>query len=70
MLDPEVTDASCLYLSVLDGILNRFPGLQPHSLSSVRAVQEEQINISQSALFHGLFDGLASRIVRGIRCQL
>ena len=45
MLLAVVGDTAYLDFAILDRILDRSPALQPRLLPSVRAVQQEQINI-------------------------
>lgn len=70
MFDPEITNTAGLDLSIVNGILDRLPTLQSLCLAPIWAVQEEQVYITQPALLDRLFDRLARRFVRGVRCEL
>ena len=70
MLDAKVAHASNLNLPIINRILDRLPTFEPFGLSAVRAVEEEEINITQSTLLDRLFDCLPRRLVGSIRGQL
>lgn len=63
MLDPKVAQASDLDLPVVDCVLDRLPTFKPFGLSAIRAVEEEEIDITQSTLLDRLFDCLPRRLV-------
>ena len=70
VLHSKVAHTSRLDFSVLDGIFDRFPRLQPFAFTSIRTVQEEKVDVAQTALLHRLFDGFACSIIGGIGCKL
>ena len=56
MLDRKVTHTAHPHLSTLDCILHGPPALQPRLLSSIRTMQQEEINIAQAALLDRLLN--------------
>lgn len=70
VLDAVVAHAPGLDLSVLNGIFNSPPRLESRLLPSVRAVQQEQVNVPEVTSLERLLDGLPRDIVRPIGCKL
>lgn len=70
MLDAVVTDAPGLDLPVVNRVLHGSPALQPGSLATVRAVQQEEVDVSEAAGLDGLLDRLARNVVRRVLREL
>jgi hypothetical protein len=51
MLDAIVGDASNFDLAVVDGVLDGSPAVKTGFLAAVRRMQEEKVNVTQTALF-------------------
>ena len=68
MLDAKVAHTSAPYLSVVNGIFDGPPGFQSLGLATIRAMQQEQVNVSKAALLYGLFYGPSRSIVGCIGC--
>ena len=69
MLDAKVADAAGPDFAIGNGVLHGAPAFQSLRFAAVRAVQEEEIDVAQPAGFHGLCDGSAGGVVRGVRGQ-
>ena len=70
MLDAKVADTSAFHLSILNGILDGPPGFQSLGPSTIRAMQEKQVNVAQATRFYRLFDGFSRRVIGRVGCQL
>lgn len=70
MLDAKVADSTTLHLPILNGVLDSLPAFQSFALSTIRTVQQEQVDVAKTTLLHRLFDGLPRRIVGSVGCEL
>ena len=70
MLDAKIADTSGLHLSILNGIFDSLPAFQSLGLSTIRTVQEKQVDVAKAALLYRLFNGLPCRVVGSIGCEL
>jgi hypothetical protein len=58
------------HLTVHHSVLESLPTTQPSFLAAIRTVQQEKINVTQSALFHRLGDTLPHGLIACITSQL
>ena len=70
VFDTIITDAARLDFAIGNSILDRLPRSESRSFSTVRTVQEEEVDVPQSTLLHRAFDGCACGIIGAIGCKL
>ena len=69
MLDAKVADTSGLHLSILNSVFDSLPAFQSFDCPTIRTVQQEEIDVAETALLYRLFDGLSCGIVRSVGRQ-
>ena len=69
MLDAKVADTSGPHLPILNGIFDSLPAFQSLALSTIRTMQQKQIDVAKTTLLYRLSDGLSCRIVGSIGCE-
>lgn len=70
MLLAKVADTAYLDLAGIDSIFHSPPALQSIPLTAIRAMQQEQIDIPQSTLFHTPSNALPRCIIVGVTRKL
>jgi len=63
VLDAKVTHASNLDLPVVNCVLDCLPTFKPFDLSTVWAMEEEEVDITEPTLLDRLFDCLPRRLI-------
>jgi hypothetical protein len=65
-----IADAWNSHLTIHHSVLESLPTTQPSFLATIRTMQQEEVNVTQPALFYRLGDALPYGLVACITSQL
>lgn len=70
MLDAIVTHSAYLDLSIKDGVFHRSPTFESCSLTAIRRMKEEEVNVAQPTFLDASLDTATGSVVVGVACEL
>lgn len=70
MLDSIIADTACFDVTLVDGILDGPPAVEPGLSASVGTMEQEQIDVTKPTLLDRLLDGFPGSGVGAVGCKL